>query len=38
MFPNEVISSSSLDSLLFYCSVLGILLFIGTILRLEEIA
>ncbi|HHY04514.1 MAG TPA: sodium:glutamate symporter [Thermoanaerobacterales bacterium] len=35
MFPSEAITSSSLDALLFYCSLLGILLFIGVILRLK---
>lgn len=35
MIPNEVISSSSLSALLFYTICLGILLLIGTILRLK---
>lgn len=35
MFPREIIESSSLDSLLFYSSLLGILLFVGVVLRLK---
>ncbi|MCT4619158.1 MAG: hypothetical protein N4A62_07195 [Marinisporobacter sp.] len=35
MFPTEKIASGSLNTLLFYCAVMGILLFVATILRVK---
>ena len=35
MFPKDVVTATSLDSLLFSISLLGLLIFIGTILRLK---
>ncbi len=35
MFPTEALSSASLDSLLFSTSLLGLLIFVGVILRLK---
>ncbi|AMA73735.1 MULTISPECIES: sodium/glutamate symporter [Aneurinibacillus] len=35
MFPTEKIQSSSMETILFYCAVLGILLFIGVVLRVK---
>ncbi|NLX61324.1 MAG: sodium:glutamate symporter [Tissierellia bacterium] len=35
MFPKDVVTAASLDSLLFSLSLLGLLIFIGTILRIK---
>ncbi|MFC0469165.1 sodium/glutamate symporter [Halalkalibacter kiskunsagensis] len=35
MFPNSPVDSGALNSLLFYLSVLGLILFVGTVLRLK---
>ncbi|PAB59609.1 sodium/glutamate symporter [Anaeromicrobium sediminis] len=35
MFPTEKIASGTLNALLFYCSVMGILLYIATLLRIK---
>src|SRR5690606_14279236 len=35
MFPKEALTSASLDSLLFSTSLLGLLIFVGVILRLK---
>src|SRR5699024_6348903 len=35
MFPTEIIETSQIQSLVFYVAILGLLLFIGTIIRLK---